>query len=63
MKWQIMTSRPEVEAFDLSHILKAIRAMPEAGQLPKKLLCPVCHGRKNTMPADKAIFDFYVQKP
>lgn len=51
---------PEVEAFDLSHILNAIR-MHEAGILPGKLYVQFVMGVKNAMPADKAVFDFYVQ--
>ncbi|MDG1409021.1 MAG: 3-keto-5-aminohexanoate cleavage protein [Octadecabacter sp.] len=51
---------PEVEAFDLSHILQAIR-MHEAGTLPAKLYVQFVFGVKNAMPADKTVFDFYVQ--
>jgi 3-keto-5-aminohexanoate cleavage enzyme len=51
---------PEVEAFDLSHILQAI-AMHEAKILPAKLYVQFVFGVKNAMPADKAVFDFYVQ--
>ena len=51
---------PEVEAFDLSHILQAI-AMHERGALPGKLYVQFVMGVKNAMPADKAVFDFYVQ--
>ena len=51
---------PEVEAFDLSHILHAI-AMHKAGALPGKLYVQFVMGVKNAMPADKAVFDFYVQ--
>lgn len=51
---------PEVEAFDLSHILQAI-AMHEAGKLPGKLYVQFVMGVKNAMSADKAVFDFYVQ--
>ena len=51
---------PEVEAFDLSHILQAIR-MSEAGQLFGKLYVQFVMGVKNAMPVDKTVFDFYVQ--
>jgi uncharacterized protein (DUF849 family) len=51
---------PEVEAFDLSHILQAI-AMHKAGKLQGKLYVQFVMGVKNAMPADKAVFDFYVQ--
>ena len=51
---------PEVEAFDLSHILHAIR-MHKAGLLHGKLYVQFVMGVKNAMPADKQVFDFYVQ--
>ena len=51
---------PEVEAFDLSHILHAIRLHSD-GQLFGKLYVQFVMGVKNAMPADKAVFDFYVQ--
>lgn len=50
---------PEVEAFDLSHILQAI-AKHDAGVLPGQLYVQFVMGVKNAMPADKAVFDFYV---
>ena len=51
---------PEIEAFDLSHILQAI-AMSEAGKLYGKLYVQFVMGVKNAMIADKEVFDFYVQ--
>ncbi len=51
---------PEVEAFDLSHILQAI-ALHQAGGLYGKLYVQFVMGVKNAMPADKAVFDFYVE--
>ena len=51
---------PEIEAFDLSHILQAFR-LHEAGQLSGKLYIQFVMGVKNAMPADKAVFDFYVR--
>ena len=51
---------PEVEAFDLSHILQAIR-MHEEGRLPGRLYVQFVMGVKNAMPADREIFDFYVR--
>lgn len=51
---------PEIEAFDLSHILQAIR-MHEAGELYGPLYVQFVMGVKNAMPADKAVFDFYVK--
>lgn len=51
---------PEVEAFDLSHILQAI-AMHGDGKLFGRLYVQFVMGVKNAMPADKAVFDFYVE--
>ena len=51
---------PEVESFDLSHILQAI-AMHEAGKIPGELYVQFVMGVKNAMPADKTVFDFYVK--
>jgi len=50
---------PEVEAFDLSHILQALR-LHEEGKLFGKLYVQFVMGVKNAMPADRAVFDFYV---
>ena len=57
VKYQIT---PEVEAFDLSHILQAIRMHGE-GRLYGKLYVQFVMGVKNAMPADKEIFDLYVE--
>lgn len=51
---------PEIEAFDLSHILHAIR-MSEQGLLFGKLYVQFVMGVKNAMPPDKEIFDFYAK--
>ena len=51
---------PEIEAFDLSHILQAIR-LHEAGKLYGPLYVQFVMGVKNAMPADKQVFDFYVK--
>ncbi len=51
---------PEIEAFDLSHILQSIR-LHEEGRLYGKLYVQFVMGVKNAMPADKDVFDFYVQ--
>lgn len=51
---------PEIEAFDLSHILQAI-ALSNDDRLYGKLYVQFVMGVKNAMPADKAVFDFYVQ--
>ena len=50
---------PEIEAFDLSHILQAI-ALSKAGKLHGKLYVQFVMGVKNAMFADKEVFDFYV---
>ena len=50
---------PEIEAFDLSHILQAIRMHGE-GTLHGKLYVQFVMGVKNAMPVDKEVFDFYV---
>ncbi len=51
---------PEVEAFDLSHILQAIK-MHSEGRLYGKLYVQFVMGVKNAMPADKDVFDYYVE--
>ncbi|WP_306116425.1 MULTISPECIES: 3-keto-5-aminohexanoate cleavage protein [unclassified Roseovarius] len=51
---------PEIEAFDLSHILHAIRLHRE-GVLYGKLYVQFVMGVKNAMPADREVFDFYVR--
>ncbi len=51
---------PEIEAFDLSHILQAIR-MHAGGQLYGNLYVQFVMGVRNAMPADREVFDFYVQ--
>ncbi|MDE4142101.1 MULTISPECIES: 3-keto-5-aminohexanoate cleavage protein [Rhodobacterales] len=52
--------KPEIEAFDLSHILKAAQ-MHAAGQIADTPYVQFVMGVKNAMPADKAVFDFYVE--
>ena len=51
---------PEVEAFDLSHIINAID-MYSKGLLFGDLYVQFVMGVKNAMPADKTIFNFYVK--
>ncbi len=51
---------PEIEAFDLSHILHAIRMSGE-GKLFGKLYVQFVMGVKNAMPADREVFDFYAK--
>lgn len=50
---------PEIEAFDLSHILQAIDKH-QKDQLFGKLYVQFVMGVKNAMPTDKTVFDFYV---
>lgn len=57
IKYQIT---PEIEAFDLSHILHAIRMSGE-GKLFGKLYVQFVMGVKNAMPADREVFDFYAK--
>ncbi|GAB4294399.1 MAG: 3-keto-5-aminohexanoate cleavage protein [Roseovarius sp.] len=51
---------PEIEAFDLSHILQAI-AMHKAGKLYGPLYVQFVMGVRNAMPVDREVFDFYVK--
>jgi len=52
--------KPEVEAFDLSHIFRAAQ-MHKAGQISDVPYVQFVMGVKNAMPADRVVFDFYVQ--
>ena len=52
--------KPEIEAFDLSHILKA-KEMANAGELDGTPYIQFVMGVKNAMPADKDVFDYYVR--
>jgi 3-keto-5-aminohexanoate cleavage enzyme len=52
--------KPEIEAFDLSHIVQAAK-MAADGRIKGKLYVQFVMGVKNAMPADEAIFDFYIQ--
>ena len=52
--------KPEIEAFDLSHIVQAA-TMARDGRLQAPLYVQFVMGVKNTMPADEAILDFYIQ--
>lgn len=51
--------KPEVEAFDLSHILKAKR-MYDAGQITDLPYVQFVMGVKNAMPVDRDVFDYYI---
>lgn len=52
--------KPEIEAFDLSHILKA-KEMADAGQLAGTPYVQFVMGVKNAMPADLEVFEFYIK--
>ncbi|MFK7793671.1 MAG: 3-keto-5-aminohexanoate cleavage protein [Devosiaceae bacterium] len=52
--------KPEIEAFDLSHIFQAAK-MHADGRIPKTPYIQFVMGVKNAMPADKQVFDFYVE--
>ncbi len=51
--------KPEIEAFDLSHILKA-HEMWTRGQIVDRPYVQFVMGVKNAMPADRAVFDYYI---
>ena len=52
--------KPEIEAFDLSHIFQAVK-MQNDGRLKSPLHIQFVMGVKNAMPVDKEVFDFYVK--
>jgi 3-keto-5-aminohexanoate cleavage enzyme len=52
--------KPEIEAFDLSHIHKAAE-MHSDGRIPGQLYVQFVMGVKNAMPADRETFDFYIK--
>lgn len=52
--------KPEIEAFDLSHIFQAVK-MQGDGRLKGPLYIQFVMGVKNAMPVDREVFDFYVQ--
>jgi len=52
--------KPEVEAFDLSHIHQAA-AMNRDGRIPGQIYVQFVMGVKNAMPADRDVFDYYVR--
>jgi uncharacterized protein (DUF849 family) len=52
--------KPEIEAFDLSHIFQAVK-MQKDGRLEAPLHIQFVMGVKNAMPVDKDVFDFYVK--
>ena len=52
--------KPEIEAFDLSHVVQAAR-MATQGRIASPLYVQFVFGVRNAMPADEPIFDFYVE--
>ena len=57
LKYEI---KPEIEAFDLSHIVQAA-TMQKDGRLKGPLYVQFVMGVKNAMPADERILDFYIE--
>ncbi|THD80869.1 3-keto-5-aminohexanoate cleavage protein [Aliigemmobacter aestuarii] len=51
--------KPEIEAFDLSHILKA-KEMADRGLLAGTPYVQFVMGVKNAMPVDRDVFDYYI---
>ncbi|QIE55704.1 3-keto-5-aminohexanoate cleavage protein [Pikeienuella piscinae] len=51
--------KPEIEAFDLSHIFQAAK-MQADGRLKRDIYVQFVMGVKNAMPVDREVFDFYV---
>ena len=51
--------KPEIEAFDLSHIFQAAE-MQEDGRLKGPAYVQFVMGVKNAMPVDREVFDFYL---
>lgn len=52
--------KPEIEAFDLSHIMQAT-TMQKDGRLKGPLYVQFVMGVKNAMPADERVLDFYIE--
>lgn len=52
--------KPEIEAFDLSHILKA-HQMWKDGEITALPYVQFVMGVKNAMPADREVFDYYIR--
>ncbi|MCH8465469.1 MAG: 3-keto-5-aminohexanoate cleavage protein [Roseinatronobacter sp.] len=57
LKYDVM---PEIEAFDLSHIIQACK-MAEDGRLKRPLYVQFVMGVKNAMIADERILDIYIE--
>jgi 3-keto-5-aminohexanoate cleavage enzyme len=52
--------KPEIEAFDLSHIFRTAE-MARKGQIAGTPYVQFVMGVRNAMPADREVFDFYVR--
>jgi uncharacterized protein (DUF849 family) len=52
--------KPEIEAFDLSHIFQA-KLMQDRGELLGTPYVQFVMGVKNAMPVDREVFDFYIR--
>ncbi len=52
--------KPEIEAFDLSHIVQAAR-MADDGRLKGPLYVQFVMGVRNAVPVDRQIFEFYIE--
>lgn len=52
--------KPEIEAFDLSHIFQA-HEMWRTGRIVDRPYVQFVMGVRNAMPADREVFDFYVR--
>ncbi|MBQ0810608.1 3-keto-5-aminohexanoate cleavage protein [Roseovarius sp.] len=52
--------KPEIEAFDLGHIIQAC-TMAKDGRLKSPLYVQFVMGVKNSMPADERVLDFYIE--
>ncbi len=52
--------KPEIEAFDLSHIHQAVK-MNRDGRIAGKLYVQFVMGVKNAMPVDRDVFDYYIK--
>ncbi|SMO41683.1 3-keto-5-aminohexanoate cleavage enzyme [Paracoccus laeviglucosivorans] len=51
--------KPEIKAFDLSHILQAA-AMHRDGRIKGRPYVQFVMGVKNAMPAARDVFDYYI---
>lgn len=52
--------KPEIEAFDLSHILRA-KEMADKGEIEGTPYVQFVMGVKNAMPVDRDVFDYYIE--